>query len=138
MQTVKTITRKYVKEYQNNKLHTMSKQEFIDKWKIDKTSVYYYVKRFPEIKEGTIINYSKLDKIIEHRATIKKQVSDLMILKKPKEIEWLFEGKNAKTISHIFCYQLHSTIDQILVRDSNYKKYLQILDYFGVQYDGKN
>ena len=138
MQTVKTITRKYVKEYQNNKLHTMSKQEFIDKWKIDKTSVYYYVKRFPEIKKGTIINYSKLDKIIEHRATIKKQVSDLMILKKPKEIEWLFKSKNAKTISHIFCYQLHSTTDQILVRDSNYKKYLQILEYFGVQYDGKN
>ena len=114
----------------------MKKKEFIEKWQIGENSTAYYKKRFPEIlNEKNLIDYGKLDKIIQHRANIKKQVSDLMVLKKPIEIEWLFKGKNAKSMSHIFCHQLHSTIDQILVRDNVYKRYLQILNYFGVEHE---
>lgn len=130
MQTIKQHTRKYIKGYSFNKISTITKKDFIEKWGIDDTSVYYYVKRFPEIKENTQINYSKLNTIIQGRIDIKEQVKNIMIDKKPKEIEWLFEGKNKKTISHIFIYQLYSTIEQILVRDSNYKKYLQIIEHF--------
>lgn len=130
MQTIKQHTRKDIKGYSFNKISTITKKDFIEKWGIDDTSVYYYVKRFPEIKENTQINYSKLNTIIQGRIDIKEQVKNIMIDKKPKEIEWLFEGKNKKTISHIFIYQLYSTIEQILVRDSNYKKYLQIIEHF--------
>lgn len=130
MQTIKQHTRKDIKGYSFNKISTITKKDFIEKWGIEDTSVYYYVKRFPEIKENTQINYSKLNTIIQGRIDIKEQVKNIMIDKKPKEIEWLFKGKNKKTISHIFIYQLYSTIEQILVRDSNYKKYLQIIEHF--------
>ena len=51
--------------------------------------------------------------------------------RKAKEIEFIFAGKNAKTQTHIFLYQLNASNEQILVRDSNYKKYLQIIEHFG-------
>jgi hypothetical protein len=135
MQTKKQYSRKDIKGYCFDKVLTMTKQEFIKKWEIDDTSVYYYVKRFPEIKEKTQINYSKLDEIIQERIDIREKTKNIMLNRKPKEIEWLFEGKNKKTISHIFVYQLFSTIEQILVRDSNYKKYLKIIEHFGEKND---
>ena len=52
-------------------------------------------------------------------------------IKKAKEIEFIFAGKNAKTQTHIFLYQLNASNEHILVRDSNYKKYLQIIEHFG-------
>lgn len=108
----------------------MTKKEFVEKWEIDDTSVYYYTKKFPETKENKIINYKKIDAIIQERIDVRNKVQTIMGNKKPKDIEWLFKGPNKKTISHIFVYQLYNVLDQILVRDSNYKKYLQILEYF--------
>lgn len=135
MQTKKQYSRKDIKGYCFDKISIMTKQEFIEKWGIDDTSVYYYVKRFPQIKEQAQINYSKLDAIIQERIDIREKTKNIMLNRKPKEIEWLFEGKNKKTISHIFVYQLFSTIEQILVRDSNYKKYLKIIEHFGEKND---
>jgi patatin-like phospholipase/acyl hydrolase len=116
----------------------MTKKEFHKKWAIGTASVYYYQKRFPEIvtKEKPI-DYQKLDTILQKRVDIKEQVKKIMENKKPKEIEFVFTGKNAKSQAHIFIYQLNASNEQILVRDSNYKKYLQIIEHFG-DTDAKN
>ena len=112
----------------------MTKKEFHKKWAIGTASVYYYQKRFPEIvTEEKPIDYQKLDAILQERVDIKKQVKKIMEDKKPKEIEFIFTGKNAKSQAHIFIYQLNAENEHILVRDSNYKKYLQIIEKFGAE-----
>lgn len=118
----------------------MTKKEFIAKWKIGDASVYYYKKRFPEVITTNkdidkSINYQKLDEILQSRINIKEQVQKIMKNKKPIDIEWLFTGKYAKSKSHIFVYQLKTSNEQILVRDSNYRKYLKIIEHFGKQND---
>lgn len=110
----------------------MNKKEFLKKWKISGGSTAYYKKRFPEVlNEKETIDYGKLDARIQERVDIKEKVKKIMENKKPIEIEWLFAGKYAKSKSHIFVYQLNASNEQILVRDSNYKKYLQIIEHFG-------
>lgn len=110
----------------------MTKKQFRKKWSIGDASVYYYKKRFPEIvSEDKPIDYKKLDAILQEREDVKNKVKKIMENKKPIEIEWLFTGKYAKSKSHIFVYQLNASNEQILVRDSNYKKYLQIIEHFG-------
>lgn len=114
----------------------MTKKEFVKKYEIDKSTVYYYKKRFPEILvENNLINYKKLDEIISERIKIKEKVQWLMVDKDSNELTFLFKGKNAKSMAHVFVYQLFQIKEQILVRDSNYKKYLQILKHFGVEND---
>lgn len=113
----------------------MTKKEFRKKWSIGDASVYYYKKRFPEVitTDKSIdksINYGKLDEILQARVDVKEKVKKIMENKKAIEIEWLFAGKHAKSKSHIFIYQLNASNEQILVRDSNYKKYLQIIEHF--------
>lgn len=113
----------------------MTKKEFRNKWSIGDASVYYYKKRFPEVitTDKSIdksINYGKLDAILQEREDVKNKVKQIMENKKPIEIEWLFVGKYAKSKSHIFIYQLNASNEHILVRDSNYKKYLQIIEHF--------
>lgn len=109
----------------------MNKKDFLKKWKISGGSTAYYKKRFPEVlNEQQTIDYAKLDEKIQGRADVKEKVKKIMGNKKPKEIEWLFAGKYAKSKSHIFIYQLNAENEQILVRDSNYKKYLQIIKHF--------
>lgn len=114
----------------------MTKKEFRKKWSIGDTSVYYYKKRFPEVvtTDKTIdksINYGKLDEILQARVDVKEKVKKIMANKKAKEIEFIFTGKNEGPQTHIFLYQLNASSEQILVRDSNYKKYLQIIEHFG-------
>lgn len=110
----------------------MTKKDFVSKWGIDSTSVYHYKKRFPEIlSEDNKINYLKLNEIIEYRDFIREKVKTLMADRKPKDIEWLFSGENAKEMSHNFVYQLYATKEQILVRDSVFEKYLKVIEYFG-------
>lgn len=114
----------------------MNKKQFLRKWQIGSSSTAYYKKRFPEIlNEKNLIDYGKLDKIIQHRQDIKKLTQETTFNKKAKEIEWLFTGANIEEKSHIFLYQLNAELYQILVRDSAYKRYLQILDYFEVEYN---
>ncbi len=108
----------------------MTKKEFIKKYNIDETSVYPYKKRFPEIFVNGSINYKRLDEIIQEREAIKQKVKEILKDKKPIDIEFLFSGQNKKSMSHGFIYQLHEERKQILVRDSNYKKYLQIIEHF--------
>ena len=55
----------------------MNKEDFINKYKLDATSVYYYKKRFPEIVVNKKIDYNKLEKIIEDRLTIKEKVKSI-------------------------------------------------------------
>lgn len=112
----------------------MTKKDFIKKWSIDDTSVYYYKKRFPEIYQNKTINYSMLNSILEERTKIKETVKILMKDKKAYSLEFLFEGKNKKVMAHNFLNQLLEEKEQILVRDSNYKKYLQILKHFGEEH----
>lgn len=120
----------------------MTKKEFRKKWSIGDASVYYYKKRFPEVvtTDKSIdksINYKKLDEILQARVDVKEKVKQIMKNRKAKEIEFVFTGKNAKSQAHIFIYQLNASNEQILVRDSNYKKYLQIIEHFG-DTDAKN
>ena len=109
----------------------MNKKQFVEKWGIDDTSVYPYKKRFPEIFQNETIDYLKLDEIIQERIDVKEKVKKIMMEKKPKDIEFVFSGNNAKPMSHNFVNQLFQQKEQILVRDSNYKKYLQIIEHFG-------
>lgn len=110
----------------------MIKKDFLKKWKINGGSTAYYKKRFPEVlnEKGTI-DYAKLDAKIQERVDIKEKVKKIMANKKAKEIEFLFTGNNTAPKSHIFLNQLNASNEQILVRDSNYKKYLQIIEHFG-------
>ena len=109
----------------------MTKKDFIKKYKIGEDSVYHYKKRFPEIAKGCEIDFQKLDDIIQEREEVKLKVKQIMKKRKPIEIEFLFSTKNKKAQAHIFMYQLKEKKKQILVRDSNYKKYLQIIEHFG-------
>lgn len=113
----------------------MTKKDFIKKWNIDDTSVYYYKKKFPVIAISETTNFALLDKILEERVSVKEKVKTIMKNKKPKDVEFLFDGKNKKTMSHNFVHQLFEEKSQICVRDSNYKKYLTILKHFGVEHE---
>lgn len=108
----------------------MNKKQFVEKWGIDDTSVYPYKKKFPEIFQNETIDYLKLDLLIQQRIDIKNKVKKILKKKKAKELQFLFEGKS-NTATHGFIKQLYAKKEQILVRDSNYKKYLQILKHFG-------
>lgn len=112
----------------------MNKKQFVEKWGIDDTTVYTYKKRFPEIFQNNIINYLKLDTIIQQRIDIKNKVRKLLKKKKAKELQFLFEGKS-DTATHGFVKQLCAKKEQILVRDTCYKKYLRILEHFGEKHD---
>ena len=109
----------------------MNKKKFLEKWKISGGSTAYYKTRFPEVlnEKGTI-DYGKLDEKIQERVNNKEKVKKIMANKKAKEIEFLFTGKHTAPKSHIFLNQLNASNEQILVRDSNYKKYLQIIEHF--------
>lgn len=109
----------------------MNKKEFLKKWKIDKTTVYYYKKRFPEIIQEGQINHSKLDSILTERLEIKAKVQKLLKKKNPTEINFVFNGKNSKIMSYNFYQQLYEKKEQICVRQNVYEKYLKILKHFG-------